>query len=375
MPWRYVYEMAKRLPEHGWTTAILTNKHKRDGDGLVDVTVVKCSYLSPFAKRSILKVIENISPDIILWPLGPKSIAYRSLLKEVKAKIIGYIPGPILTKADFYTTCRARLPGEAMMTAWWMLARLLGWGKVMASCCEEFVVISEANRGELIKMGIDEKRVHLITAGRDSLADHPSIEDVDRSPERPGVYPAGRKVALYIGWPKRVRGIEALLNAFAIAARQNKNLQLKILARGKGTSDHARLQRLVGKHPARERITIVEGFLSKEDVSRHISECDFGILPFIQVPADRPLSFLEFFAKGKPVISTDTSGIPELISNKRGIVARRDNLDDMAKSLLRMASMTASAFSEYQKACINFAKGYPTWKEVSSQFVDMVKEI
>ena len=169
-PWRYVHEMARRLPTHGWHTTILTDASFRCAHSFLDVRVKDSFPLSPFFKESILMGMEDISPDVILWPLGAKSASYASMLRSLKAKTIGYIPGPILTLADFFASCRAKLSGEILLSASWMLARRAKWGRIIGSCCEAFVVLSEANREAMIRMGIDEKRIHMVTAGFGTLS-------------------------------------------------------------------------------------------------------------------------------------------------------------------------------------------------------------
>ena len=361
-PWRYVYEMAKRLPELGWSTTIVTDTCAETKNDLKDVTIRDCVPLSPFAKNSILRLINKFSPDVILWPLGAKSIAYVPILRKLKARIIGYIPGPILDIADCYSACRAKLPSESLLAISWILARTLKWGRIMSTCCERLIVLSEENRNTMIKMGIEKRRIHVVTAGCDSFEGQLNNMDIENLSNKPKTCTTA-KIVLYMGWPTRVRGIDLLLDAFSITSSQNGDLNLTILARGENTTDHQRLRSLISAHPACERITVIEGFLPKKDVLKHISECDFGVLPFIQVPADRPLSFLEFFAAGKPVVSTDASGIPELIEDKRGKVSKRNNPKNLAVAMLQMAELPDTEFEQYKDDCINFIGNYPDWDE------------
>ncbi len=368
-PWRYVYEMAKRLPELGWTTTIVTDTCVREGGTKLDVVIKDCVPLSPFAKNSILSVTNEISPDVILWPLGAKSITYVPIFRKLKARIIGYLPGPILDIADFRVACRAKLPSESLLAISWILARKLKWGRIMSTCCERFIVLSEENRNTMIKMGIEKNRIHIVTAGCDSSEGQLNNMDLEKLSNKPKTCITTKKISLYMGWPTRVRGIDLLLDAFSIAARQNGDLNLTILARGENTTDHQRLRSLISAHPACERIILIEGFLSKKDVLKHISECDFGVLPFIQVPADRPLSFLEFFAAGKPVVSTDASGIPELIEDKRGKVSKRNNPKNLAMAMLQMAELPDAELEDYRDNGINFIRNYPDWDESASNLV------
>lgn len=372
-PWRYVYEMAKRLPKHGYTTTIVTNTCVGEDGSKLDVVIKDFVPLSPFARKPILRAIEEDSPDVILWPLGSKSIAYVPILRDLKARIVGYIPGPILDINDFIAASRAKLASESSLAVLWAVARVLRWGKIMASCCERFVVLSEENRNKMIKMGIDERRIHLVTAGCDPFAQQFKSTDIESLSNGIKINSGRKKVVLYMGWPTKVRGIDLLLNAFALTARQSEMLHLKILARGDGTKDHKRLHRLVDKHPLRDKITIIRGFLSKEDVLQHIAGCDFGVLPFIQVPADRPLSFLEFFAAGKPVVSTDASGIPELIGTNRGIISNRNSPKSLAAALTKMANSLDKEFLLYHQACKSYIRNYPDWDESTFQLAKVLE--
>ena len=92
-------------------------------------------------------------------------------------------------------------------------------------------------------MGIDENRIHLITAGREPFKSQRSFSDFKNIFNEENSFLSRKQTALFMGWPKRVRGIDLLLDAVAIAAGQNSKLCIKILARGEATEDHRRLHR------------------------------------------------------------------------------------------------------------------------------------
>lgn len=373
-PWRYVYEMAKRLPGLGFPTTIATDSPLKGAHLTPGVEVSHGFPLSPFARGAARKAVEGVAPDIILWPLGPKSIAYVPMFRSFNARIIGYLPGPIGDFDDLYAVCRAKIPSEGLSAASWPAARWLRWGKIMESVCERFIVLSEENRKAMAKMGIDESRIHVVTAGRDPLKEGVHCVEGNGPKTDTPPSPLRKKTVLFMGWPTKLRGIELLLNAFSMAAPRSGLLHLKILARGDGSPDHLRLRRLVGKHSARDRISLIDGFLAKEKVLEHIFSCHFGVLPFIFVPADRPLSFLEFFAAGKPVVSTDASGISELIGADRGLISARTSPYSLAFNLVRMANMSESEYAGYGKACSDFIDKYPDWDECALKLSKVLKQ-
>jgi len=108
---------------------------------------------------------------------------------------------------------------------------------------------------------------------------------------------------------------------------------------------------------------------------KYLSECHFGVLPFIQVPADRPISFLEFFTAGKPVVALDTPGITELIGDERGMVVSREDVHFLADALKKMAEKEESDFDVYRNACLNYMRLYPQWCDSVNQVVDLLDQV
>jgi glycosyltransferase involved in cell wall biosynthesis len=372
-PWRYVYEIANRLPKFGWSVCVLTNRHSESIYHLNDFEIQELSHISPYSPNNLLRYLRKLSPDVILWPLGEKSVTYIPIFAKLKTRIVGYLPGPILDASDFFAAFKSKLPKECLSAALWILACKLGWGKLIKMFCDKFIVLSDENRKKMIAMGVDEKIVHVITAGCDKIPEdsnhlyHEKILTVGKRHTRI------EKVALFMGWPTKVRGIELLLNAFNLATRKYNNLRLRILARGEGSNAHKKLQFLVKHHSAQKKIEVIEGFLDKKKVLSHINECDFGVLPFIQMPADRPLSFLEFFTAGKPIISTDVSGVVELIGVDRGAISKGCNPRTLAEQILKFARMSDKEFMQYRKACFLFIRNYPDWNESVSNLAKVLE--
>jgi len=365
-PWRYVYEMACRLPKKGFETTILTDKENAAQPR--DVKVIEGVPITPMASPRLLRQIKTLSPDVIFWPLGPRSFAFLPLLSRLGGKVVGYLPGPVLGWADFQAAWKARL-GEWREAAAWLIARRLGWGAAMAKCCAELVVMSQWNKQMLLAMGVPDERIHFIPAGRDPL---PVSGNSGKLCDK-GTESNEDKIALFMGWPTRVRGIDLLLDSFAIAKRKCPHLRLVILARGEGSSAHQALYRRVASHPAKAHIRIIEGFLSPEEVRLHIEACDFGVLPFLLVPADRPLSFLEFFAAGKPVITTDAAGLPELVADGRGLASKRGNPREMAKAIVDLTTESAERMEERCGAGVDFIRRYPDWDSCAAEFAAIIR--
>lgn len=356
-PWRYVLELLRGMTQSETSCAVLTDCSLAEVGDDYSFEVLSTDSLHPRNFRKTLAAIRSYEPTVILWPIGPKSPVFLPLLSQVQALKVGYFPGPILQPGDHDACVRHGVEtGRSEKVVWWPTRTRL-WGRSLRWLCDRFIVQSDANANHLAKIGIPQNRIFTV----------PSGADVDE-------YEMNRKFSsdeielLFMGWPLPIRGIDLLMDAFEIAGRQHPNLRLKVLARGDGTEGHSALLRRVEQSAVQSQIRVVEGFLPKEDVKKHISQADVGILPFLQVPADRPISFLELFSAGKPVVTTDATGLPELVADQRGWVAERTR-ENLAQAMSQVAALTPHTYSLRSEACKGYISAYPTWSESVATFV------
>jgi len=149
------------------------------------------------------------------------------------------------------------------------------------------VVLSPFMRGNLLRNGFAEERVHLIP---------PVIEVPTDPPEGPG---QGPFKILFLGQLIRGKGADLLLDAL-------ERLDVPWQARFAGDGgDRALLERRVAASGLRERVTF-SGWLS--DPGRALDECDVVVFPSRwQEPFG--LSGAEASARGKPVVAFDVGGV------------------------------------------------------------------
>lgn len=84
------------------------------------------------------------------------------------------------------------------------------------------------------------------------------------------------------------------------------------------------------------------GYVSGEKLHRLIGEATALVLPS-EWYENAPVSLLEAYALGTPVIGARIGGIPEMIcENETGLIAEAGNIDDLAKQLRHMADLPRS---------------------------------
>lgn len=125
------------------------------------------------------------------------------------------------------------------------------------------------------------------------------------------------------------KGMECLIKAFAEAFR-NEKVTLRI---GGDGSIKLSLQKLIEKLSMENQIKLL-GTLSREEVSKEMRTCDafalasehetFGVV------------YIEALACGKPVIGVYNGGAEDIIREDNGIIAKKNDVADLAKALIRI---------------------------------------
>ena len=119
--------------------------------------------------------------------------------------------------------------------------------------------------------------------------------------------PGQGSYALYAGRLSPEKGLLTLLQAM-----RNLDLPLRIVGDG---PQRGELLKFVEDHRLQDRV-IFTGHLGGEDLARQYRNAAFFVLP-AEWHENAPMSVLEAFAYGKPVLGSDLGGIPELVEPGR----------------------------------------------------------
>jgi glycosyltransferase involved in cell wall biosynthesis len=94
-------------------------------------------------------------------------------------------------------------------------------------------------------------------------------------------------------------------------------------------------------------------------------------LPFVQIPADRPIAFLELFAAGKPVVTTHTTGVEELVRAGRGW-ATRPCSNALASAWHQANTLSAAEYCDRSSACLEYMRQYPSWEQTTDRWAELL---
>ena len=156
--------------------------------------------------------------------------------------------------------------------------------------------------------------------------------------------------------------VDVILEAFALLKAQQPDATLTVAGYG---SEEARLRGL-----AIEGVRFV-GRIDPESMPQVCAEAD--IFVNASVVDNQPVSILEAFAAGLPVVSTPTGDIPAMVRhNETGLLVRPDDPASLASAVLRLMASPREAFEMAQRARQDVARY--TWPAVKDQWTAVYAE-
>jgi len=173
------------------------------------------------------------------------------------------------------------------------------------------VVISRGLRDELASRGVPERKIHVVPNGVDTARFQPIPRD-DELAHKLGL--GGRTIIGYVSLLRKFEGLDTLIEAAALLARQGSNTACLIVGDG---PDFARLKGLAEGIDNRCRI-VLTGRVPHTDIMRYYSLIDVFVVPRIRARVCEmvtPIKPLEAMCMAKAVVVSDVGGLTELVAD------------------------------------------------------------
>ncbi|MFC1862365.1 glycosyltransferase family 4 protein [Thermodesulfobacteriota bacterium] len=201
--------------------------------------------------------------------------------------------------------------------------------RILYGLCDHFIVHSMENRKKLLGNNkIAPDKVTMIPHGAfDFLVD----DNISREEVRSGMgFNASNKVILLFGTIRPYKGIDTSLKAFAKVIKKIPNARLIIA--GKLWEDWGPYESLIADLNISEYMRTVLQYIPSEKVGKFFKTSDLVILPYHHFDAQSGVGATAI-AFHKPMIVTDTGGLPELVLDPRNVVPPKD-VDALANEII-----------------------------------------
>ena len=177
-------------------------------------------------------------------------------------------------------------------------------------------------------------RVLVIRNGVDTKKFNPAVNG-DRVRETFGMQ--GKKLVLFVGaltqW-HAYKGVDVLLQAFAMAARRGDGMGLLVVGDGNMKREYQRQARELGLD-GRVRFA---GRVDDTLLPEFYAACDLAILPSKDASEGFGLTLLEAMASGKAVIGSATGGITDVIRDREnGLLVQPNAPGSVSEAICRLA--------------------------------------
>ena len=203
----------------------------------------------------------------------------------------------------------------------------------------------------VIHNGVDEKFKIKVSAGK--------IKEVKAKYKIPGDY------ILHIGTLEPRKNLGFLIDAFSKAIADRKNQSLNLVVTGKRGWYFEDLFEKVAKLGLKEKV-IFTGYVDEDDKAALYQGARIFAFPSLYEGFGLPP--LEAMVSGIPVISSDTSSMPEVVGDA-GILLKPNNLEGWVKAITKINGDDEFHKQLSQKSEIQ-ADGF-SWKKTAQQTIDV----
>lgn len=370
MPWRYIHELAKGFQHSGHEISVVSigNSNHLTSICIDGIEVFHAAVSDLFIDR--MKRLKEF--DYILWSSSPLTALYHRQFSTLGKPFILLFTGPFYSIGDVARAHMLCIPWKQLLTHYKNALVPLRWTKrlIAAEYVKSVVVLSKRNEDILKKIKISGDKVKAIPPGYEFHSEPLRGENSLEAVRERLALPHHEKLIIYLGSLYEIRGISILVKAFSQIIKTCKNVSLLVLARTERGNEINALMTQIKQLRIEGKAIIKSGILDTKTVQSYLYASDIIALPFVLVPSDMPVAALEAMSLGKPVITTDIDGMPEMIQG-RGIVVKPGSVKELAEAIKRL-SQDDELYAQMQRNCRDYMADYPSPEHVSQRFLALL---
>ncbi|MDD2336058.1 MAG: glycosyltransferase family 4 protein [Geobacteraceae bacterium] len=369
MPWRTMLEVSSSLHSFGHSTNILSGVSNLPADEwtISNVRVLEICKPKDASSLKKLEIICNEEKiDVLYWPLDWRHPRQDILsLEKTGLRVAWYIPGSWygfgqVLVATLCMHSKSVLPYIAQIIG----SRRRFVKNLIANGIRPLITMSDYTREKLVEYGYPSSSVLSILPGKAALL------CTDGSPTLFNKWNdilIGNPYFLFFGPPQKIRGIQQILSAFEIVARQHSTVRLVCLFRSDPGLDTLPWKRKIEQLNCKDRILCAWESVGPVDLDAFLKNSYAVLKPFLLVPSEIPLAVIETAGYGKPVIGTGPDGTGNFVKSF-GLTVSFGQSKKLAKAMIDLLSNQKL----YIDKCLSAKQVYEnhhTWDEVAIKWL------
>ena len=190
------------------------------------------------------------------------------------------------------------------------------------------IVVSGSLKDILVNAGVADEKIHVIHNGVDTTQF--SLRDKSKARAELNIN-QNEKIIIFVGRLSLEKGITTLIDALKIIISNQHDISLHLYLIGDGPLREA-LENQVLTLGLSRYVTFI-GKTPHSNISKWMSSADIFCLPSFNEGC--PNVVLEALGSGRPVVASRVGAIPDVVSNKSGILFSAGNVNELASALTR----------------------------------------
>lgn len=200
-------------------------------------------------------------------------------------------------------------------------------------CCSHILAAADVIKSMLVSAGVDQQKITVIGEGVDLQEFHPKVDSAYLRKEF-NIQPTD-KVIINIGMIRADKGQKYFLDAALNILKLRTDVKFFLI--GEATEASKPFERELAESISHHKIVdrfIMTGY--RNDIAAFIHLSDLVVVASIGTEAQSRI-VPQSFATSRTVVTTDTGGLTELVSNEiNGLVVPPRDAESMSKSILRL---------------------------------------
>ena len=203
-------------------------------------------------------------------------------------------------------------------------------GKLVYKLTDRIITHNEFSKSEIINVNANlSSCISIVPHGNYT----PFINvqyDKEKSKEQLSI-PNNRRILLFFGMIKKVKGLEFLLSALKSVIKQNPDVLL-VIAGKPWENNFSAYQKIIDENNLSEYILLHAKFIPQEDVEHYYCASDLVVLPYKKIYQSGVLMMALSYER--PVLVSDLPPLKEIISdNENGFLFKTENVSDLSAKL------------------------------------------